>query len=293
MEKAEWVNGVQPVDALDQLYNTARANPQRIILADTNDQRVFDAADYLNSEGLAETLVAGRDFDSLDDPLTASAALVKSGWAAACVAGATRSTADVLRVALGVLGVASGVNALNSCFLMVLPDGQPLVYGDCAVLPDPSDKELASVAICCATTFAQLTKREPRVAMLSFSTKGSAEHPRIDKVRRATEIARWQAPHLKIDGELQFDAAWVPEVAAAKAADSDVAGRANVFVFPDLDSANLAYKITERLAKALAIGPLLQGLAGVMHDLSRGCSREDIVNVAVIASIQAAAARSR
>lgn len=278
---------------LESLHSAAKANPQRIILADTDDQRVLDAADYLNTEGLAETLVAGRDFNALDDPLTASATLVQSGWAAGCVAGATRSTADVLRVALSVLGVAPGVESLNSCFLMVLPDGHPIVYGDCAVLPDPSDQELACVAICCAETFMQLTNSEPRVAMLSFSTKGSAEHRRVSKVRRATEIARQRVPDLKIDGELQFDAAWVPEIGLAKAADSGVAGRANVFVFPDLDAANIAYKITERLGGALAIGPLLQGLNGVMHDLSRGCSSEDIVNVAVIASIQAAATRSR
>ena len=307
------------MSVLDDWYSSARANPQRIILADAQDPRAIAAADRLNTEGLAEALVAGRDFGSLaeiahgpaerlvaelaaantgpwagrrldvDDPLVISAALVKTGWAAGCVGGASRSSAEVVRAGLRVLGVAPGVEALSSCFFFVLPDGRTMVYGDCGVLPDPDDQQLASVAISSAATFAQLCGEEPRVAMLSFSTKGSAQHPRVEKVRSATAIAQEAAPNLKIDGELQFDAAWIPAVADVKAPDSEVAGRANVFVFPDLDSGNIAYKITERLGQALAFGPLLQGLDGVLHDLSRGCSEDDIVNVAVIASIQASA----
>lgn len=309
------------MSVLEDWYSGARANPQRIILADAGDQRAVGAADRLNAQGLAEALVAGRDFGSLaevahgpaerlveelasaktgpwagrrldvDDPLVISAALVKTGWAAGCVAGASRSSAEVVRAGLRVLGVAPGVEAVSSCFFLVLPDGRAMVYGDCGVLPDPDDQQLASVAVSSAATFAQLSGEEPRVAMLSFSTRGSAQHPRVDKVRSATAIAQRAAPDLKIDGELQFDAAWAPAVAEAKAPGSDVAGRANVFVFPDLDSGNIAYKITQRLGGALAFGPLLQGLDGVLHDLSRGCSEDDIVNVAVIASIQAAALR--
>ncbi|MCY3850271.1 MAG: phosphate acyltransferase [Acidimicrobiaceae bacterium] len=305
------------MSVLEDWHSRARANPQRIILADAQDRRALAAADRLNGEGLAEALVAGRDFGSLaevgygpaeqllddlagvgaasranrrldaDDPLVVSAALVKTGWAAGCVAGASRASADVVRAGLRVLGVAPGVEVLSSCFFFVLPDGRSMVYGDCGVLPDPDDRQLASVAVSSAATFAQLSGEEPRVAMLSFSTKGSAGHQRVDKVRSATAIARRLAPHLKIDGELQFDAAWAPAVAEIKAPGSDVAGRANVFVFPDLDSGNIAYKITERLGGAMAFGPLLQGLDGVLHDLSRGCSVHDIVNVAVIASIQA------
>ncbi len=289
----------------DSWFERAKAEPKRIVLADAGDERVTQAAERLTVDGLAIPILVD-DLDSvitsavekaagelgekadLTDPLHVATLLVRTGEADGCVAGATRPTADVLRAGIRLLGVAPGASAISSCFFFVLPDGRPLVYGDCGVLPDPDADQLASVAISSAGTFAALAGEDPRVAMLSFSTKGSAEHPRVDKVREATAKAQALAPDLALDGELQFDAAWVPAIAEKKAPGSAVAGQANVFIFPDLDSGNIAYKITERLGGAMAFGPLLQGVDGVLHDLSRGCSADDIVNVAVIASLQAA-----
>jgi phosphotransacetylase len=296
-------------DVLDRWYERVTANPARIVLPEGKDPRVQEAAEILRSEGLADPIVitdpaefvddrihdmnaALRKLVDLSDPLQVAVLMVAAGDADGCVAGATHPTAEVIRAGLRVLGVNAQSSVVSSCFFFVFPDGKHVVYGDCGVVPDPDPDQLASIAISSSDTFEQLTGEDAKVAMLSFSTKGSAAHEKVDKVLAATRIVKQRRPRLAVDGELQFDAAWVPKIAQAKAPSSAVAGKANVFVFPNLDAGNIAYKITERLAGAQAFGPLLQGLNGVLHDLSRGCTAYDIVNVAVIASLQAQARKA-
>lgn len=216
-----------------------------------------------------------------------AASMVAHGDADGCVAGAVNTTGDVLKAAFQVIGMRRGSSVVSSIFLMSLNDGRNLTYGDCAVVPYPDADQLASIANDSATTHYQLTGELPKVAMLSFSTKGSATHQNVDLVRNALEIVTRKHPELLIDGELQFDAAFVPEVGIKKAPGSNVAGNANVYVFPNLDAGNIAYKITERLAGATATGPIIQGLNKPMNDLSRGCSWEDIVNTACVTCLQA------
>ncbi len=220
------------------------------------------------------------------DPLYLALGAVVAGVADACVAGATRTTGDVLRASLRVVGTAPGTSSVSSCFIMELADGRPLAFADCAVLPEPDERQLSEIALATADTFSVLTGVEPKVAMLSFSTWGSAEHPSVDVVRRATARVRARDPRLTVDGELQLDAAIVEGVARSKAPGSAIGGAGNVLVFPNLAAGNIAYKITERLAGATSHGPLLQGLAHVVHDLSRGCTAEDVVGVALVAGLQ-------
>jgi phosphate acetyltransferase len=222
------------------------------------------------------------------DPLYCGALMVAAGDAAGYVAGARNSTANVLRPAIRVFGTQDGIRRVSSFFLMSFPDDRgQYIFADCAVLPDPSPSELVEIAVLAAANTRLFLGVEPKVALLSFSTKGSADHPDVRKVQQAVETLRVRAPGLAADGELQADAAIVPDVGRRKAPGSAVAGHANTLIFPDLNSGNIACKLVERLAGASAIGPILQGLRAPANDLSRGCSAEDIVNVAAITSLQA------
>jgi phosphate acetyltransferase len=228
----------------------------------------------------------------LKDPLYYAVMMVKMGDADGMVAGSINSTADVLRPALQIIKTAPGIRVVSSVFFIELPTDEyghkgTLIFGDCGVNPDPNAEELAAIAVSTARTAKQVALMEPVVALLSYSTKGSAVHPRVDKVIEATKLAKQMAPEFMIDGELQGDAALVEKVGRLKCPDSQVAGMANVLVFPDLDSGNIAYKLTQYLAGAQAVGPICQGFAKPINDLSRGCSPLDVMNAIAITAVQA------
>lgn len=322
---------------IEHIRNRASEKEQTMILAETGDPRVLQAASHLAEQNICDVILIGEEREInqrageeeimlpaavqyrstaavtdeiithlynrrkhkglsrkeaeqklLNDPLYFSAALVAIGAADGCVAGSVATTGEVIRAAIHNIGLREGTDIVSSTFLMALKDGRVLTYADCGVVPYPDENQLADIAIESARTHRLLTEKEPTVAMLSFSTKGSAQHERSQLVTKALQIVQEQAPELQIDGELQFDAAFVPEVAQRKAPNSKIAGRANTFIFPNLDAGNIAYKITERLAGASATGPILQGLDKPMMDLSRGCSWQDIVNAACVGSIMSA-----
>lgn len=228
------------------------------------------------------------------EPLSFGAMMVRRDRVDGSVAGALNTTGNVVRAAVTIIGAAPGIKTVSSCFLMSLPDEKKnfgadgvMFFADCAIVPDPDARGLADIAVSTSDTAKRLLGIEPKVAMLSFSTAGSASHGKVEKVRDAVEFVRKSTPDLAVDGDIQFDAAIIPAIGERKCPDSPIAGKANVFVFPDLDSGNIAYKITERLGGAQAIGPIMQGVAKPACDLSRGCSVQDIVDVTAITAVRA------
>ena len=335
-------NGDGMKNIMEQIKLRAKENKKVIVLPETMDRRVLEAADIVLREGIADIILVGREDEITDkaDGLDLSKAtiinpytnekteelvealydlrrekgmteeqarellltdymyyacmLVKIGIADGAVSGACHSTSNTLRPALQILKTKFGTKLVSAFFLMVVPDCEygdngTFLFADSGLEQNPDSERLAAIAASSAESFKLLTGNEPMVAMLSHSTMGSAKHTDVDKVVRAVEIAKREYPQYKIDGELQLDAAIVPSVASSKAPNSEVAGRANVLVFPDLDAGNIGYKLVQRLAKAEAYGPICQGIAKPVNDLSRGCSALDIVGVVAITAVQAAA----
>ena len=325
---------------IDKIKERAKSDKKRIVLPESMDKRVIEAAEKILKEDLAEVVIVGKKEDILEisqgydiskaiivDPFTEeyteelinelvelrkskgmtydeakkllledymyyACMLVKTGRADGVVSGACHSTSNTLRPALQIIKTKPGVMLVSAFFLMVVPDCEygengTFIFGDSGLEQNPTPEKLAAIAASSAESFKLLVEAEPRVAMLSHSTMGSASHADVDKVVEGVRIAKEMYPQYKIDGEMQLDAAIVPEIAKSKAPESEVAGHANVLIFPDLDAGNIGYKLVQRLAKAEAYGPICQGIAAPVNDLSRGCSADDIVGVVAITAVQA------
>lgn len=243
-------------------------------------------AEMLHEKRKEKGMTMEKAVEAMKDPLYFAGFLLETDNVKVAVGGNVSSTGNVLRAAIHSVGVAPGISVVSSYFIMVFPD-KLLCFADCAVNPDPTDAQLADIAISSAKNFQAVTGEDPKVAMLSFSTKGSADHPHVDKVINATKMVNEKAPEIPADGELQLDAAIIEKIGAKKSPNSPVAGKANVLVFPDLDAGNIGYKLTQRLAGAEAVGPIVQGLKKPYCDLSRGCSSDDMITVAAICSLMA------
>ena len=295
----------------ERVLNKGKETGARIVLPESHDKRVNEAVkeltslgfkvvhnegfqdnvdiylDYLNKLPFTKNWPAKNLREYLEDRLHFSMAMVACDDADGLAAGAVTSSRDVIRAAIRMIGIRSTSNNISSIFFMISPDGKKaFTFGDCAVIPEPDSKQLAEIAAESAEFHQLLTGEEPIVAFLSFSTKGSANHYRVDKVRDAVEIFGHKYPQIIHDGEVQVDAAIVPEINEIKSPGSPIAGAANILIFPNLDAGNIAYKLTQRLAGYSAWGPLLQGLKKPIHDLSRGCSVDDIINVSAIVALQ-------
>ena len=262
-----------------------------VLLEHTADSEFAAFSDLYLEKRRAKGMTPEAARQTMQDPLFFGAMMVARGRADGMVAGAMSSTGDVLRAAFQIIGTAPGTSIVSSCFVMVNPqwpygENGLIVFGDCAVNPQPNAEQLADIAWATSRTARALCGFEPRVAMLSYSTLGSGSGQDVDKVEAAVAILQKRHPALQVDGPLQADAALVPKIGKSKAPRSAVAGKANVLIFPDLDAANIGYKLVQRLAGAEAVGPVMQGLAGGVNDLSRGCSVDDIVNVAAITALQ-------